>query len=267
MEQLLAQLFASAAGEGIAAMSETQQQYLLQRAYEEYGKIDLPSLKAIIAEEVGPSAMEGVQSDPEMKGLERQALDEMLRVGRSGGATLEDKANLASVQGSIGQQEAAGRNNIRENMARRGQSGGGAELSMQLANQQGAANRASAEGLNVAAQSQARARDAILQGGRMAGGMRRDDFSEQSQRASAADARTRYNADARARANTYNAGLAQQQFGNEMARAGGRSGQLNGQADFYGGQAAGTRALSAGAGKSIYEAGKAYDEDDEEGGW
>lgn len=267
MEQLLAQLFASAAGEGIAAMSETQQQYLLQRAYEEYGKIDLPSLKAIIAEEVGPTATEGVHADSEMKGLERQALDEMLKVGRSGGMTLEDRANLNSIQGDIAQKEQTGRANIREDMARRGQRGGGAELSMQLANQQGAANRANSAGLDVAAQSQARARDAILQGGRMAGGMRRDDFAEKSQRAGAADARSRYNADAKARANTYNAGLPQQQYANELTRAQGRSGQLQGQAAFHGNQAANTRALSAGVGKSIYESGKAYDEDDDEGGW
>jgi hypothetical protein len=271
----LIQLGVSVLGDVFAGKSEDEQKYLLERAYEQFGKIDAPALKEIAAQELGPSAMEGVKTDPALAGLQRESLDEMLRIGRSGGMTLEDKANLNDIRGQQARTTAAGNNRVREQMAARGISGGGAELAMSLANNQGAAQRASEGGLRVAADAQKRARDSIIEGGRMAGSMRGQDFGEQSQRASASDARTRYNADAKANAQRYNTGLAQQDFGNRMSLAQGRSGQLMGQADFYGQKAAGTRAQTRGYGQAVgalaggkqqpQQASEAYDYDERYG--
>lgn len=238
-------------GEVGAQGSEAEAQHLLERAYEQFGNIDVPSLKAIVAEEMGPSAMEGLKSDPALAGLQKQSLEEMLRMGRSGGMTLEDKANLNDIRGRQARTMRAGEGRVREQMAARGIRGGGAELAMQLSGNQGAAQRASDEGLRVAADAQKRARDSILEGGRMAGSIRGQDFSEGTARASAADARSRYNTDARMRAKLYNNNLPQQDFDNRIAIARGRSGQLGNLSGFHSNQAAGTRASARGYGQSL----------------
>lgn len=265
MEQLLVQLFAGGIGESFAAMDRTQQEYILRKAYEEFGNIDLPAIKEIMAEEIGPSALEQVKADPKLAETERASLDEMLRIGRSGGMTLEDKANLNSVRGQTARMSKANENRVREQMASRGISGGGAELAMQLSGNQAAAQRASDEGLNIAAQAQKRGMDAILQSGRMAGSMSDRDFEQRGRSASAADARTRYNADNRTRASLYNAGLPQQRFENQLRRAAGRTQQLGNQSNFYGDAAADKRAMAAGIGKAGADAAKAskYDDDEE----
>lgn len=84
----------------------------------------------------------------------------------------------------------------------------------------------------------------------MAGRLRASDYDERRNRASAADARTKFNLDARERARLYNAGLGQQNFENQLARASGRSGQAQGLSGFYGQQAADRRAFGAGLGKA-----------------
>lgn len=259
---LLAQLGLGALGEAAASADKATQQRILERMLKEFDGINLPDVKSIVAEELGPQAMEGVFADDELKGLEREALDEMLRVGRSGGLTLEDKAALNTIRGKTDRSVNAAHQRIAEDMAARGQSGGGAELAMKLSANQGAAQRLGDEGLQIAGMAQRRARDAMLQGGQMASRMGERDFAEKARRAEAADRRAQYNAAARERANLYNANAPQQQFQNAMAKAAGKSGQMGQQANFFGNQAADTRQLYAGMGKAAYEAFK--DDEDEE---
>lgn len=259
---LAVQAFAGAAGEKMSEMDKYQQRRLIEKMMAEFDGVSLPDIQRILAEELGPQAMEGVFADDELAGLEREALDEMLRVGRSGGLTLEDKAALNTIGNKTARQNRAANDAVREQMAARGQSGGGAELAMKLANNQAAAQRRSEEDMHLAGVAQRRGFDAMLAGGRMAGGMRERDFSEKARRAEAADKRAQYNAAARERAGMYNANAPQQQFQNQMARAAGKTGQMGKGADYYGQQAADTRQLYAGMGKAAYEA---FADEDEEG--
>lgn len=226
----LLQLMAQMRGEQEASTTEGKQQQLLQDALKQYDSIGLPDLSNVTAEQVG---------DPDTMGAQRDALNELLRIGKAGGMTLEDQANLNSIRGQQARSTTQGMDRVREQMAARGIRGGGAELSMQLAGNQGAAQRASDDALKVRADAQKHALDSIVSGGRMAGDM-----------TSATDARNRYNADARSRAQMYNAGLGQQQFNNQMARAAGRSGQVGGLSNFYGNQAMGQRAYARGMGQA-----------------
>lgn len=238
------------AGEALGGMSEEQQLSILRRAADEFGKIDVPTLEKLIAEEMGKGQLEDLQSDPELRALERQALDEILRVGRSGGLTLEDKANLEYARNNAARTARAGEDRIRDNMASRGVSGGGTELAMLMHNNDAASGRAHDASMRTAADAQRRALDSIMQGGRLAGQLRSSDYDERRQRASATDARTRYNLEARERARLHNAGLGQQNFENQLALASGRSGQAQGLAGFYGNQASDRRAMMAGLGKA-----------------
>jgi hypothetical protein len=267
MEALFMQLVAGLLGDMFAGKDEAEQKYLLQKAMDEFGNIDLPALKEVVAQELGPSAMEGLKADPQYAALERQGLDELLRIGRSGGMTLEDKANLNTTMGQASRVGRAGDARIRESMAARGQSGGGAELAMRMASNQGAAQRAHEGGMQVAGQAQKRALDSILEAGRMGGRMGERDFDQRSRAASAADARARHNADARTRADAYNTGLGQQQFGNKLAKASGKSGRADALGNFYAGQAQGTRQLTAGLGKAGADYVRSREYDDEEEGW
>ncbi len=242
------QVLGGVAGEAFSAQDRETQQRLLQQATDEFGKVNLPKLQQLVGEQVGPTELGKVQVDPELQRMQRGALDELMNVARSGGMTLEDKANLNRVEGQVARTESAGRGRIAEDMAARGISGGGAELAMQLANNQGASNRAAQGGLETAAAAQRRALDAMMQGGRLAGDMRGQDYDEKARAAQAQDLINRYNADSRSGAARYNAGLAQQQYENQMRQAQGKATGLRDQAGYAGQRADDTRALWNGLG-------------------
>lgn len=253
------QMGTAIAGEYMAGLDKKEQMRLMQRAMDEYGKIDLPTLEKVIAQELGPTELSRIQGDPALRRMQTGALDELQRISTGGGLTLEDQANLARIRNQANHQATAGRARIRDDMAARGISGGGAELAMSLANEQGAAQRASSEGLNVAAMNQKRALDAILQRGRLAGDLRGQDFSEKARAAEAQDMINRYNAGVREKAQYYNAGLPQQQFDNRVRKAGGTSNGMQGLAALAGSNAQDTRQFYGGLGASAASAGQAWD--------
>lgn len=259
MAGTVGQLGVGIAGEYMAGLDKAEQQRLLQRAMDEYGKIDLPSLEKVIAQEIGPTELSKLEGDPALRQTQMSALDELQRLGRSGGFTLEDQAVLNKVRNQASQQATAGRSRIREDMASRGISGGGSELALSLANEQGAAQRASQEGLQVAGMAQKRALDAMMAGGRLAGDIRGQDYSEKSRAAEAQDMINKYNAGARSQAQYYNAGLPQQQFDNRVTKAGGTSRGAQGLAGLSGQNAQDTRAFAQGIGNTVAAAGRQYD--------
>lgn len=205
---------------------------------------------------LAPTAMESVKVDPALKQAQMNALLKLQQVGAEGGMTATDKARLAQIQM---EQDAALRGQqgaIQQNLAARGLSGGMSELvSRQLAAQEGA-NRAAQQGLDVKAQAEQRALQAIMQSGQLGGQMGQQEFQNQAQIAAARDAIAKFNAanlqqvgssnvqarnlaqaqNAQAKQNianqnvalknqaqTYNLGLPQQQYQNQMARATGQA--------------------------------------------
>lgn len=256
---MAAQMGISALGEYMASKSKEQQQAILQRALQEFGSISPPALQKVVAEQEGPSAMEGVHSDPESIAAQRAALDALKGVSDSGGLTLTDRANLNRIRNQTAGQASSGRQRIAEDMGSRGMLDSGAQLAMQLAGNEGSANRASQEGMDIAGMEQKRALDAIMGRGKLAGEMRGQDFGEQSRKAEAKDLIARYNAEARSRAQYHNAGLPQQDYENRLNRARGMTGQLGNLASFYGDQAADQRGFYAGMGATAARGGKQYD--------
>lgn len=211
------QIALGAVGEGMAAGDDEEADRLYRQNLGDYEGLTLPELRALQAEQLGGSAMEGIQADPTARAAQYEALNELQRIARSGGATLQDKATLSRLNQEGARNASAGNARIAAEMQARGQYGGGQQLAMQMANQQASAQRSANAGLDQAAQAQRRGMDAILEGGRLGGAIRGQGFDEQSRVAQAKDMVSRYNADARAGAARYNAQLPQQQFQNQMA--------------------------------------------------
>jgi hypothetical protein len=196
-QQLLLQ-FAVSAGSSILAnkaknSSEEEARAILQAAQDEFGKVDIPTLEQLAADQLGPSALEGYTPDPKLQQAQLRALDKLQEVG-DGGMTMQDQAVLNAAMGKVARTEGAGRNAIKGDMEARGTLGSGAELAMSMANNQAASERAHQTGLDVAGRAQQRALEAIMQRGGLAGQMRGQNFSEQERIAAAKDAIAKFNA-------------------------------------------------------------------------
>ena len=132
-------------------------------------------------------------TDPKLYNAQLDSLSSLQDISKNDGLTAMDRAQLndIDIQEATrlrGEQEA-----LQNSMASRGISGSGQELASRMIAEQGAADRQSAQGVNVAALAQKRALDAISQSGTLAGSMREQDFSEQSQKAKAQDAINQFN--------------------------------------------------------------------------
>jgi hypothetical protein len=240
-------------GELLSKGKRKEAEALMASAAAEYD-IPLPQLQQMVAEQLGPSAMEGVSTDPRLRDAQMQAFDALGQIQDSGGLTLADEAALERINNETARREAAGRNAIKNDMAARGTLGSGAELAMALNNQQQAAQRSYEAGRDRAAAAQARAWDAILAKSDMAGKMRSQDWGEKSQVAQAKDLIARYNANARTDAFKYNNDARQNQFDNRFRLADARSQMKMGQAGYKLKQADATKKLVGGIGQTANSA-------------
>jgi hypothetical protein len=154
----------------------------------------------------GPSAMEGVSTDPRLKEHQLASLSALDELAAGGGMTAADKANLNRVQTDVAQADRGRREAILQNMAARGMGGSGNELLAQLQSSQAATDRANQTGLDISGMAQQRALDAMLGGGQLAGSIRGQDFGEQAQIAAAQDAISKFNAANTNQSNQFNAG-------------------------------------------------------------
>jgi hypothetical protein len=219
-----------------------------------------PELVGLLeAEQLGPSAMQGVQEDPRLKAAQLSALDEISGLAQTGlGA--EDRAALNEVRRQAAGMAQAQKATTLQQMQERGMGDSGANLIAQLQSGQAAADMAAQQGDRLAAQAASARRQALGQQGSMASQMSQQQLALAGQKASAADTIAQFNAQNRqgvaaqnltSRQNIanqqaanknqqelYNKGLIQQQFQNEMARATGVTGQQSNLANLYGQQAA-----------------------------
>ncbi len=242
-------------GELASAGDRDAQMKLIDQTLREYEGLTPPELEALKAEQLGGSALEGVQADPKAKEAQYAALAQLQQLARSGGLNLQDRANLARANAEGARQASSARSGIAADMAARGQYGGGQQLAMQLQGQQAAANRGAQTGLETAAMAQRRGLDAILEGGRLGGQLRGQDYDEKSRAAQARDLVSRYNADSRAGAARYNAMLPQQQFQNQLQVTNAKAGARGQKAGQHGQRADDTRNMFAGVGQAAQRTG------------
>lgn len=211
-----------------------------------------PELESAIT--LGPSAMEGISTDPTLRAAQLSALQKLQGISDAGGQDAQFQADAARLQNDINTNLRGNQGAIQQNLATRGLSGGLTEMVSRQQAAQDAANRQSQMGLDLNAQAQQRALSALMGSANLGGQIEDRQFGQQSQVASAKDLINQFNVknqqgvagrnigyqnDAQQRNNTglqdianknvaergrineYNAQLPQTQFGNQVARAGG----------------------------------------------
>jgi len=170
------------AGNNAAAQEE------IEKAVAKYG----PEARALIEQELGgPSAMAEIYGErlaPEAAAAQRNALRQLQQVSERG-YTPEEEAAIRQIQAETAAGAASQRAATQEAFARRGISGGGAERVAAFQGASQAANRAAQQGLDVAANAQRRAFQAMQQTGALGGSMRGQAFEEGRTRAAAEEAR------------------------------------------------------------------------------
>jgi hypothetical protein len=187
----------AAIGGGISAVSQLVGMFMnageadkardvIEQAVAEYG----PEAYGIIERELGgPSALEGLNAAteaPEAVAAQRNALRQLQQVSEKG-YTPEEEAAIRQIQAETAATAASQRAATQEAFARRGIRGGGAERVAAFQGASQAANRAAQQGLDVAAQAQRRAFQAMQAQGNLGTNVRGQAYGEAERRAQASD--------------------------------------------------------------------------------
>lgn len=205
----------------------------------------------LIAETQGPSALEDVQVDPRLKEQQMRALQMLAERGQQG-LTEEDRIAYRQMQDQVAADEQARQASIVASMQQAGMADSGTALAAQLSSSQAAAQRQAQQSAQMAQAALQAKREALSQSGQMAGQMGAQEFAQGAQKASAQDAINQFNlmnrmnvqqqnlsekqrirdtkTDLSNQQQMYNKGLYQQQFQNEMAKAGAAGNALQNQA-------------------------------------
>ena len=187
------------------------------------------------------SALEDIEIDPRLKDAQMQALEGLSEAAESG-LTEEDMAQRRSLQREVNSNEQARQKSILSDMAQRGVGGSGPELIARLQSSQDSAQNAAEAGDRLAMDQAASRRSALQQIANASTGMRSQEYGEKSTAATARDQIAAFNAMNRQNTNSQNlnlrqgqedqrsqqqqqmysnlGNLQQQQFGNEMQKAG-----------------------------------------------
>jgi hypothetical protein len=241
-------------GQAMSSMDKDKALALLKQSRDQFGKIDVPKLQQLVLQSLPETELAKIQEDPQYKEQILEADNALENVIDSGGITLADKAALNQMLNRVSQQEAAGRGAITNEMQARGTLDSGAQLAMQLANQQNSANRGAEAGEALAGQAQMRAYNAILDRAKLAGQSSDRDWQRKSQVAAAKDAIARGNAEIANTAAKYNNMLPQQNFANQLAIAQGQAGVNAPLANFYQQQGRDTQNMWTGVGEGAGQA-------------
>lgn len=245
-----AQLLGGALGKIFGDADRADQERWLQMAMDEYGKIDLPKLQQIVAEQQGPSAFSSIRTDPRLRDAQFNALDKLQQIEEGGGRSLEMEVAERKALNEAAQKGAGARAAIMDSMRARGAGGSGAELAAMLDAESQGANRMADVGMDSAARAQAAYFDAIMGRGQMAGQMRGQEFNEDSQKAQATDLINRYNTGLRAQAQVYNANLPNQHYQNQLLMADRKSRGYRDMAGLSGERAQDTQRMWGGLGNA-----------------
>jgi len=205
--------------------------------------------------QAGSSAYEDVTSDPSLRKNQMAEITALRSLADQGGMGIQERTALNEAMDQTAAQEQMQRGAITQGMAARGMGGSGTELASALANQQGAATRNAKAGAQAASDAATRRIQALRDMGTASGNVRNQDWGEASQKASAQDAMSRFNASQRL-------GAENQAWNQQYQRAGLATGQ-------YGDMAEQTRRRGSSVGEALGQtAGGLYDyynKKDEEG--
>lgn len=197
----------------------------LARQRADFDAIPLPSYERIdpSSTAVPDTELKGIQLDPAGRQAQLEQMSGLRELIDSGGLSLADMKALNDVQGNLNQNAMARRKGLENQYAARGQLGSGAQLAMELQGAQDDAMRANDMGESVAAQAQARARQAMAERASLGRTMTMDKYGMDANAAKAADLIKARNMSARTDAIRGNNAAAGQGFDDRMAVAKGKN--------------------------------------------
>ena len=270
------------------AVPDPEQQKVELARYVQTGRLS-PELEQTFQQK--QTELGGIVLDPTSRLAEQTALQKMIDVANAGGMDAESKAKLQEAVNAANTNEQGQRQAIMQNFAQRGMSGSGAELAAELSASQGSQNRAAQVGTQSAADAEQRALEALIASANMGSTLHAQDYAQAADAARAQDLINQFNVrnsqavaganvdrsnqaqaanlaaqQSVSNANTgianqeemYNKGLRQQQFQNQITRAGGASGQLQNAAAGNENSANRTAGTWAGIGNAISQGAAAY---------
>lgn len=142
---------------------------------------------------LGQSEMQNVDVDKNILDAQSRALQQLSDVSSQGGMTAIDKARLADIQAEQLGTDKGQREAIMQGQAMRGMGDSGSTLAALLQGQQGSSNAANRNALDVNAQAQQRALQAMSQTGQLGTQMNQQQFGQRAAQAEAQDAINRFN--------------------------------------------------------------------------
>ena len=237
-----------------------EQKIILQR-YQMTGEMD-PRLAKTFQQ--ASSGMNNIQTDPALKDAQMNALSSLQNEAENGGHTLAQDAYLDKTQQQVNAENAGRQGAIEEQFAGRGMGGpSGLMLSAEEQNNQNQTQKENEASLNAAAQAQNAALQALQSEGGLATQEQANDFNQKASVARAQDAINQFNtqmsqgaenenvaaenqanaynvqekqkisnqnADIANQEETHNKALPQQEFQDELQKAGGTAGAYENQA-------------------------------------
>jgi hypothetical protein len=237
----------TAIGAAIAQGNLDKAKSIREKILDEYGDDIMPNLDKAIAEEVGPTALAKIQTDPQLREQQTGVMKKLADLYESGGMSEADESALALANHGAQQRADSDYQSLNQNLAARGQTMNPALAAAMAAKSSGAVVDATARNRQQAqADARARAYSALRDSGAMATTIRGQDFSEQATVASAQDAINQFNAGQRTAANNENARREIVRSQAAMALANARGGARENIARGEENQAAATRATAAG---------------------
>ena len=156
------------------------------------------------------NAFNEIATDPSLVGAQKQAIQQLQQIGTQGGLTAVDKAQLNDINNQQNQQNQSQNQATMQQMQQRGMGNSGINQVNQLVNEQGSADRAANSGLNVAAQAQARALQALQGAGSQAGALQGQEYSQAANKAQSQNAIDLFNKQTLNSTNLYNVNAANQ---------------------------------------------------------
>ncbi len=190
---------AGAKAQGISEDMLKQAQNIPLPVLKEY----YPELYKVVAEmnpeletavNLGPSEMQGIATDPALRKAQMNALSKLSEIGEAGGRDAQFLSDASRLQNDVNTNLQGQQGAIMQNLATRGLSGGGSELVARSIAAQQAANSQGQQALDLNAQAQQRALQALMQSGQLGGQMQQQDFTQQQAKAQATDAINKFNA-------------------------------------------------------------------------
>ncbi len=142
--------------------------------------------------QLGVSRVAKIEEDKSLRDAQVNALKELQQRGRTG-VTAEEQAQFNVSRQGVQRDLEAKQQQLKQDLAMRGQAGSGAEIAARLLSSQESADRASEEADRINALAASRALEAISRSGDLGGNIRGQDFQVESTKAGAQDEFDRFN--------------------------------------------------------------------------